>query len=812
MKLSELKDNEQGVIVKVRGYGAFRKRITEMGFVRGKVVTVIKNAPLKDPVEYNIMGYEISLRRSEASLIEVRPVGNMHFKDFVQHKGVLDVEGLKVGLRKNGKRIHVALVGNPNCGKTTLFNVASGSTEHVGNYSGVTVGAKKARCRVKNHKIDLVDLPGTYSLTAYSQEEKYVRNYIIDQTPDVVVNVVDASNLERNLYLTTQLIDMDIKVVIALNMYDELQQHGAKFDYEKLGRMLGIPIIPTVGSKGEGIDELFSKIIQVHRDEDPIVRHIHINYDGIVERSIKNIRSVIEKDANIYNRVSPRFLSLKLLEKDEEALNLVSGSSVEQELKDVAGEEANLIESAYNENPESFITDSKYGFIAGALKETYKESHVQRRKSTELIDSFLTHKLFGIPLFFLFMFITFYCTFYFGEYPKAWIETGVEFLGSWVSNTMADGTLKDLIVDGIIGGVGGVIVFLPNILLLFLFISFMEDTGYMARAAFITDKVMHKIGLHGKSFIPLIMGFGCNVPAIMATRTLENRNDRLLTMLINPFMSCSARIPVYILIIGAFFKENAAVVLFSMYGIGIVIAVIVARIFKRVIFKSMEAPFVMELPPYRVPVPKVIIRHMWTKAFQYLRKMGGTILVASIIIWALGYFPRNVEKGEIVANTMSVQAQTSPNSNMDINITTVEQHDHSAVKLKELQQERSYIGRIGKFISPVMEPLGFDWKMSVSVLTGVVAKEVIVSTMGVLYMADEEAFDLQDRLKASGVFNSLSAFVFMLFILIYFPCIAVLITVSKEAGWKWALFMAGYTTLLAWIMAFIVNNIGSLFV
>ncbi len=808
MKLSELKDNEQGVIVKVRGYGAFRKRITEMGFVRGKVVTVVKNAPLKDPVEYSIMGYEISLRRSEATLIEVQPIENMHSDNNISYKGVLDADGLKLGCRKNDKKVHVALVGNPNCGKTTLFNVASGSTEHVGNYSGVTVGAKKARCKCGNYNIDLVDLPGTYSLTAYSQDEKYVRNYIINEVPDVIVNVVDASNLERNLYLTTQLIDMDIKVVIALNMYDELQQYGSNFNYEKLGRMLGIPIIPTIASKGEGIDELFNKIVDVYMDMDPIVRHIHINYDDIVENSIKNIRTVIEKDANIYTKLSPRFLSLKLLENDEEALNLIVGSDIEQELKDVAVKEAKCIEDAYNENTENFITDSKYGFIAGALKETYKESHVQRRKSTEYIDSFLTHKLLGIPLFFLFMFITFYCTFYLGEYPKAWIETGIELLGSWITDTMPDGALKDLIVDGIIGGVGGVIVFLPNILLLFLFISFMEDTGYMARAAFITDKVMHKIGLHGKSFIPLIMGFGCNVPAIMATRTLENRNDRILTILINPFMSCSARIPVYILIIGAFFKESAALVLFSIYGIGILIAVIVARIFKKVLFKSEEAPFVMELPPYRMPVPRVIIRHMWAKAYQYLKKMGGTILIASIIIWALGYFPHNVESINIAPKI----TQIGELPDKTLGVADAENISYSDIELKELQQENSYIGRIGKFICPIMEPLGFDWKMSVSILTGVVAKEVIVSTMGVLYMADGETFDLQDRLISSEVFDSLTAFVFMLFILIYFPCIAVLVTVAKEAGWKWALFMAGYTTLLAWCVAFIVNSVGRMFI
>lgn len=817
MKLSELKDNDKGVIVKVLGYGAFRKRITEMGFVKGQTVTVIKNAPLKDPVEYSIMGYDISLRRSEAKLIEVIPIdASINDDYFTPYHGVFDNETMKLNLgNKAEKKIHIAFVGNPNCGKTTLYNSATGSTEHVGNYSGVTVGAKTATANYNGYKFELVDLPGTYSLTAYSQEEVFVRDYIINHKPDIVVNVVDASNLERNLYLTTQLIDMDIKVVLALNMYDELESRGSSLNYEKLGAMLGVPTIPTVGSKGKGIEALFAKMVDVYNDMDPIVRHIHINYGDLVEDSIKKMREVIAKDDNLVTHLSPRFLAIKLLEKCQDASAYVETSSVADELKDVQSSECAYIEGSLKENTETVITDAKYGFIAGALKETYKPAPFSRRKSTEMIDAFVTHKLWGFPIFFLFMFITFYATFTFGKYPQDWIESGVELLASLIRNTMSPGPLKDLLIDGVIGGVGGVIVFLPNILILFLFISFMEDTGYMARAAFITDKIMHKIGLHGKSFIPLVMGFGCNVPAIMATRTLENRNDRLLTILISPFMSCSARLPVYIIIIGAFFPANAALVLFSMYGIGIFLAVIVARIFKKVLFNSQEAPFVMELPPYRMPVARVILKHMWSKASQYLKKMGGMILLASIIIWALGYFPREVDyskdfDGIINETQVSIENAQLRNDTLVINTKTKDLLDLKLAKSEE-HQKFSYIGRIGEAFSPIMKPLGFDWKMSVSLLSGIVAKEVIVSTMGVLYQVDEGSYSLESRLKESSSLSPLVAFIFMLFILIYFPCLAVIVTVAKETSWKWASFLAVYTTCMAWIVCLIVYNIGILF-
>ena len=814
MRLSQLRDNEIGIITKVRGRGAFRKRITEMGFVKGKKVTVIKNAPLKDPVEYSLMGYEVSLRRSEASLIEVITVEEAKELITEQYNGVIDEEILKKTARKKGKEIQVALVGNPNCGKTSLFNFASRSKEHVGNYSGVTVDSKSALVKVKDYVLNLTDLPGTYSLSAYSPEELFVRKFILGEMPDVVINVVDASNLERNLYLTTQLIDMDIKVVIALNMYDELRKKGDEFDFESLGKMIGIPIIPTIGSKGFGIKDVFKKVIDVYEDNDPNVRHIHINYGKDVENSIRKIQDTIWGNKRITDIVSSRFYAIKMLEKDASANFSLSKWENYETIKETSEKEIKKLETLLTEDSETIITDAKYGFIAGALKETYKGNIHTRRRKTEQIDRFLTHKYLGFPFFIFFLWFMFQSTFTLGQYPMEWIDYLVNQLSLAVDNVMNDGPLKDLLVNGVIGGVGGVIVFLPNILILFFFISLMEDTGYMARAAFIMDRIMHKIGLHGKSFIPLIMGFGCNVPAIMATRTIENRDNRILTMLINPFMSCSARLPVYVLIISAFFPDRPGTVLFSIYLIGIFTAAIIAILFKKLIFKSNEVPFVMELPPYRVPTLRNTTRHMWFKGAQYLQKMGGVILVASIIIWALGYFPTHTENSnEFDQKIAQIIKENPENKDVLIKQLSVEKNtDH---------QVNSYIGKIGKFIEPVMRPLGFDWKMSVSLLSGVAAKEIVVSTMGVLYQVedDETASSLVVRLQnerdenGNPVFTPLVAFGFMIFILLYFPCVASIAAISKESGsWKWAMFTVFYTTFLAWTASLLIHQIGSLFI
>jgi ferrous iron transport protein B len=833
MYLSDLHTGESGYIVKVKGHGAFRKRILEMGFVRGKKVTVVKNAPLKDPIEYNIMDFQVSLRRREAGHIEVSATADFLANDgFKQSQSsMVGDEQLKTSANLKGKIINAVLVGNPNCGKTTLFNYASGARERTGNYSGVTIDAKTARMEINGYTIQISDLPGTYSLSAFSPEELYVRDHILNEQPDVVINVLDASNLERNLYLTTQLIDMDIKVVAALNMYDELQARGDQFDYKSMGGMLGIPFVPTVSSRGRGITELFEKVIDVYEERDPVVRHIHIGYGDALERSVYKIETaLVDACPDLLVDVSPRFVALKLLEKDTHFHRLVSDHSRFEDIDALVKERIKRVEAQLGDDTETLITDAKYGFIAGAIKETYKENPQNRRRTTDVIDSFITHKLFGIPIFIAFMWIMFESTFKLGEYPMGWIESGVAWLSSLVEQHMAVGMLKDLLIDGILGGVGGVIVFLPNILILFFFISFMEDTGYMARAAFIMDKVMHKIGLHGKSFIPLLMGFGCNVPAIMATRTIEDRNSRLLTMLINPFMSCSARLPVYILILAAFFPDHAGTALFILYGLGIILAVVMARIFKRFIIKGNEIPFVMELPPYRMPTLRSTVVHMWHKGSQYLQKMGGIILVASIIIWFLGYFPRTTElPTNLVERKANLELQfNAERQHLSTDeLAQAEDSYNSALAQIEIEEEsirqnNSFIGRLGHWAEPVIKPLGFDWKMGVSLLTGVAAKEVVISTMSVLYQAGGGEEDqnglimrMQQEVHPNGekVFTPLVAVSFLVFTLIYFPCVAVVAAIKKESGsWKWTLFAIGYTTGLAYFLSLAIYQIGSLFV
>ena len=823
MRLSELNTGEKGVIVKVLGHGGFRKRIVEMGFIKGKTVEVILNAPLKDPIKYRLLDYEISLRRQEAEMIEVVSEQEARTTQSPYHGSITEEitvpEAERVALAKGKRRtINVALVGNPNCGKTSLFNIASGAHEHVGNYSGVTVDAKEGFFDFQGYHFRIVDLPGTYSLSAYTPEEIYVRKHIIDETPDVIINVVDASNLERNFYLTTQLIDMNVRMVIALNMYDELEASGNKLDYLKLSQLFGVPMVPTVCRKGEGVDKLFHVIIGIYEGSDfltqkkaeirtevledlrdwhetyvpdhkfgshseeehirprGIFRHIHINHGPELERSIQAVKKLISVNEQIRHKYSTRFLAIKLLEDDKDIELFVETLPNGGEILALRDKEVQRIYNVMNEDSEQAITDAKYGFITGALKETFTDNHMEKEQTTRVIDSIVTHRIWGYPIFFLFLYIMFEGTFVLGDYPMQGIEWLVDQLGNLIRNNMAEGPLKDMLVDGIIGGVGGVIVFLPNILILYFFISVMEDSGYMARAAFIMDKIMHRMGLHGKSFIPLIMGFGCNVPAIMASRTIEDRKCRLITMLVNPLMSCSARLPIYLVMVGAFFPNQASFVLLCIYATGIILAVLMARLFSKFLVKGDDAPFVMELPPYRMPTTKSILRHTWEKGAQYLKKMGGIIMIASIIIWFLGYYPQ-----------------------------------HDAYETVAEQQENSYIGQIGKAVEPVIEPLGFDWKLGIGLISGVGAKELVVSTLGVLYTNEEdvENVNLSNRIPITP----LAALAYMLFVLIYFPCIATLAAIKQESGsWKWALFAAGYTTVLAWCIAFVVYQLGNLII
>ena len=826
MRLSELKTGEKGVIVKVLGHGGFRKRIVEMGFIKGKTVEVLLNAPLKDPIKYKIMGYEISLRRQEADMIEIisEQEAKSQTQEAAYHQGLTeDIDVKEEDLKRValGKRrtINVALVGNPNCGKTSLFNLASGAHEHVGNYSGVTVDAKEGYFDFQGYHFKIVDLPGTYSLSAYTPEEIYVRRHIIDETPDVIINVVDSSNLERNLYLTTQLIDMNVRMVVALNMYDELEASGNTLDYLLLGKLFGVPMVPTVCKRNIGVDRLFHVVINLYEGADfidkkghihpevakeimdwhqslpnfkdhgehpadythgkepvgKVFRHIHINHGPDLEKAIDAVKEEISKNEFIRHKYSTRYLAIKLLENDPEIERFIHTLPNAVEVEKKRDKAARRIQETMNEDSESALTDAKYGFISGALKETFTDNHLEQEQTTKVLDSIVTHRIWGYPIFFLFMYLMFEGTFVIGEYPMMGIEWLVEALGNLIRDNMSEGPLKDLMIDGIIGGVGGVIVFLPNILILYFCISLMEDSGYMARAAFIMDKIMHKMGLHGKSFIPLIMGFGCNVPAIMASRTIENRKSRLITMLVNPLMSCSARLPIYLLLVGAFFPKNGSLVLLAIYAIGIALAVIMARLFSRFLVKGDDTPFVMELPPYRMPTMKSIFRHTWEKGAQYLKKMGGIIMIASIIIWFLGYYP-----------------------------------DHDAYPTQAEQQENSYIGQIGQAVEPVLKPLGFDWKLSIGLLSGVGAKELVVSTLGVLYTndADADVVSLAERIPITP----LAAFSYMLFVLIYFPCIATLVAIKQESGsWKWAIFTAGYTTALAWLVSFAVYQIGGMF-
>lgn len=809
MRLSELKPGQSGVIVKTLGHGAFHKRMMEMGFVRGHRVEVMMSAPMRDPVKYKILDYEVSLRRSEAELVEVIPdniTGEHNAGTSRANANRDELVGssspkTRTNFTEQSHTINVALIGNPNCGKTSLFNIASGAREHVGNYSGVTVDAKTGSFQYGGYTFNIVDLPGTYSLASYSPEELYVRRYLAENTPDVIINVVVASNLERNLYLTTELIDMNRSMVIALNMYDELEASGDKLDYGLLGEMIGVPIIPTVSRSGRGVNKLFDTVIDVYECKNEAVRHVHVNLGHDIEKALDKLREAIRANKFIKPKFAGRYLAIKLLEGDREVEAMFDDNPEREKIFAVRDAALKSIEAVRNEDISSAIADEKYGFIAGALAETLTRGEGDERDSTYFIDKIVTNRVLGFPIFLTVMLLTFWLTFYIGSFPMDWIESGVSWLSELCEKSMPEGPVKDLVADGILGGVGGVIVFLPNILILYFCISFMEDSGYMARAAFIMDKMMHKIGLHGKSFIPLVMGFGCNVPAVMASRAIESNSSRIITILINPFMSCSARLPVYVLLIGTFFSAHAALVFCCLYLCGVLVAVMTARLLRRFWFGKDETPFVMELPPYRVPTMKASLRHMWGKGEQYLKKMGGIILVASIIVWALNYFPLH-EQDSTAINPDGTLVET-PSDDSAI--------DHT---------RDSYLEMIGKAVNPVMQPIGFHWRATVAAIAGIPAKEIVVSTLGVLYTGDEEASDntLGTRLTAPSPstgqpdFTPASALSFLVFILLYCPCMATLVSIVRETGsWRYGVFSALYNTAVAWLVAFATYRIALLF-
>lgn len=819
LTLAEMTTGSKCVIVKVNGHGGLRHRLMELGFVKGETVTVIKNAPLMDPVEYQILQAHISLRRSEADKVEVVEL-NENKTSSSNYNGTLTDDIISDVIKEKTNNITVALVGNPNAGKTSFFNHATGLHEKVGNYGGVTVDLKTGVFRHKGYTINLVDLPGTYSITEFTPEERYVRDYLTKNNPDVVLNIVDASNLERNLFLTTQLVDMNVRIVMALNMFDEMTAKGDRFDYVALGKMMGFPIVPTTAVKGKGITDVLETIVDVYEEKKDLNKHIHINYGLDIEDAIVPIKKKIELNKDIINVYPARYIAINVLENTKSTVEEISTLPNGNEIIAEATIKRQELEKDYNEDVYTLLTNARYAFIRGALKETYRKNEEKIKNHAYKADDLLTNRWLGFPILIFFMWLMFQATFTIGAYPQAWIETAVNWFGNLVYSWMDEGILRDLIVNGIISGVGGVLVFLPNILILFLFISILEDTGYMARAAFIMDKLMHKIGLHGKSFIPFLIGFGCSVPAIMTTRTLENRKDRVVTILVTPFMSCSARLPVYLLFIAAFFHKNQGLILLSVYLIGAIIAILTALLLNKTAFKGLSEQFVMELPPYRIPTMRNTLVHMWDKSVQYLQKMATVILLASIIIWALEYFPRSSEESRVVAQEIEfVTAQD--------NISEI-QKDSTLMSLElrqdAIQSEKSYMGQIGHFIEPIVRPCGFDWRMGVSLVTGIAAKEVIVSTLGVLLQASDDEENTTSLVKkiesqrwTSGpkkgepLFTPLVAYGFMLFVLISTPCFATITAVKREAGWLAVLFTLLYNTGLAWLVSFLVYQIGSLF-
>jgi len=719
------------------------------------------------------------------------------------------------------KSLTIALAGNPNSGKTTIFNNITGTRQKVGNWPGVTVEKKEGIVSKYGYELKIIDLPGTYSLTPFSVEEIIARDFVLDECPDVVIDIIDASNLERSLYLATQLREIDCKVLFALNMADIASTRGIKIDAEKLSELLDLPIVFTIGNKNEGIDALLKKAVELAGSDIDTSGKRKVKYNKDIENSISELRSFIEKNSGISLPYKTRWTIIKLLENDEIVKERVfqkagdQGRNIIQEVQ----LHRELLADRFNDDPEIVMTDERYGFIAGIIKEVLTTITKQRIDISRNIDLVLTNRFIGFPIFIFFIWAMFQLTFSLGAYPMEWLDTSVNWFSMSLDGLLPDSLLKDLVINGVIAGVGSVIVFLPNILILFFCIALFEDTGYMSRAAFLMDRIMHLIGLHGKSFIPMLMGFGCSVPAIMATRTLESEKDRILTILITPFMSCSAKLPIYIVLAGIFFSAEAGTVIFCIYFAGIILAIVTGRLFRSTLLRGADAPFVMELPPYRVPMVKSLIIHMWDRSKMFLKKMGGVILIGSVVIWTLSAFPRNIQYShDYVAETNSVIAlyNTEITTANGLDRQHIEKKRDAAIAELEMarkseKMEKSYMGRVGKTLAPIFAPLGIDWRGSVALLTGFVAKEIVVSTMGILYLAGDEGSDiLKDALLSSDM-TPLSALAMMVFVLLYLPCLATVATIKQETGsFKWTLFSITYSTSLAWVAAFCVFQGGKI--
>jgi ferrous iron transport protein B len=702
------------------------------------------------------------------------------------------------------QRITVALAGNPNAGKTTLFNRLTGSRQKVGNWGGVTVDKKEGRLSYKGYSIHLVDLPGTYSLTPYSIEEIIARNFILDEKPDVVINVVDASNLQRNLYLTAQLMELDTRLVLAFTMMDLARDTGLTIDTRRLSELFDTPIVQVVGTTGVGLEDLLDAAVAAARQPKSGGRRVEIRHIKEIEREIEGIESELRKDDAFSSSHSTRWIALKLLEEDPAVRDLVTrGTPAAAGALTAVARARETIESRFGDDPSGLIVDRRYGFVAGAVREAVKRKTMPRIDATRRIDAVLVHRLLGFPILFFLIWLMFQLTFTLGEYPTAVIEAGISWLGGFLRAALPAGVVSSLLTDGIIPGVGGVLVFIPNIFILYLIISIFEDSGYMARAAFIMDKVMHTLGLHGKSFIPMIMGFGCNVPAIAATRTLESKQDRIITILINPLISCSARLPVYILLAGTFFPNHAGNVIFSIYLLGIVLAFIIGRLFKETIFKTDSLPFVMELPPYRLPTIRGTLIHMWEQGSQFLKKMTTVILLGSVVIWFLSNYPAALDRNHPPTTGKSRIEETAAPHAREVIPAPVP--DGTVTGPGARPGPASYLERIGLSIGPVFTPLGFPWEAQVALLSGFVAKEIVVSTFGVLYGTADDSIGA--RMEHSG-WTPASAYAFMVFVLLYTPCLATIAAIKRETSPTIASFSVGYSLVLAWIVAFAAYRIG----
>ena len=822
MKLTELEIEEGFVVDKVATEGEIRQRIIEMGFTPGAKGWIVRKAPLGDPIEVHIMDYEISLRNSEAkgievskSEVEIKKDRILKSSDTKKEKLELDSNLIenrediykKIKVPSNNTKLKVAIAGNPNCGKTTIFNALTGANYKVANYPGVTVERREKDMVYNGYTYDLIDLPGVYSLSAYSQDEVVACDVLLNEKPDFIIDVIDATNLERNLYLTLQLIELGIPIVCVLNMHEFAEKNGVKINEKILTDILRLPFIKVYGNKYESVLLILDKIEDMYKSGNKLNKDAAMRYGETVEKSIKTITDNMQGDLSDLHK---RWLAIKTFEKDERAIHSIRREcSNGGEIIETVNKEIIKLESSENAKSDSIMADKRYSYIRGALQEAVKKDNIRAFNFTEAADVVFLNKWLGIPIFLVVLWLIFKVTFTLGAYPQEWIDMGISALSDFVGGLLEGSPLiQSLVVDGIIGGVGAVLSFFPLVLILFVGISFLEDCGYMARAAFLMDKVMHRLGLHGQSFIPLFLGFGCSIPATMAARTLRNKKDRIVTVLITTFMSCGARVPVYLMFTAAFFSPKIApTIMFSIYIIGVITAFIIAFILRKALFKGEETPFVMELPPYRAPRAKAVLRHMFDRGWMYIKKAGTYVFAASVIIWALMTFPQYEPNEQEEVSLREQAIAIASEQELDIEDEEIINTEYDKVLSSE-GLRRSYAGQIGRFIEPIIKPLGFDWRIGIALVAGGAAKEVLVSTIAQIVRVDEEdEASLTELLQNDPVFNPIVAYSLLLFVLLYFPCFAAIGVMGAEIGNKWIPFIVVYTLAVAWIVSFVFYQI-----